>query len=245
MHTSARALFMILTKINRYEPDTIVANALAEVLGLSDDDDDLTLAVVKLRKLSLKVEQDIAKTDTADHDTRRAWQQFNQFRLLNTFGGVFNTIKTAKGSYLKTDLLAGLSEIDLFLEEAGIFYFEDKTNLKKLENEVSNLMDGLNEYELPNELKSFIYKRLKQIYSAISNYKFFGIEGLEDSVKELIGTIAMAPAPEDNQGAFKKLSKKISDIAKFTKDIRVIADNSGEAAELTTDTVDVIEKIVG
>lgn len=190
MYNSAQALQELLTSINvpANKPKKFYV-ALVETLGLDEPEGSgFSVAIQRLRKLVMQVERDIDAVSMSDANKNLLRKHFVPFRPLIHNQQIMNTVDALKGGILAPANLVNLTHISMALD-GKVETLDLKAELLNFIDETVALREQLNELDIPNSLKKAIDERLDQIHSAVTHFRYWGAEGLEDAVVSLTGEI--------------------------------------------------------
>ena len=157
------------------------------------------------------------------------------------------TLEEAKNNFLKPDNLNGLTLVHGALY-GNVCRFDLQLDLQEISDDISKLKDGIAELNIPSELKKILYKRVSQMQCAIDHYKVFGLDGLADSIEELVGSIVLyvdKELEESNNDWFFEVKKMCAYTFKSIEKARKAADNIKIIKESVPALTDAGRKILG
>jgi len=240
MYTSAQALNELLTALSRRLPGTDrVASVLAVLLELEGTDVEGE-AIIRLRRLVLKLQEDIRSVPTEESNRKLLEKSFSPFHGIISFSHLHFTLDDAKKNWLKGDNLVGLNYIHMVLD-AKMNYSEASVECAELLSSIDEIREQLAESEIGDEVRKIIDLRLSQVRSVLAHFKYFGVDELETHLSSLIGQIVLSSA-EIKKGENRDLLSKIIRILNSV--VSIILKTSTTATSLRI-TFEAGKKIIG
>ncbi|PGE86636.1 hypothetical protein COF01_15400 [Bacillus pseudomycoides] len=186
----------------------------AKVFEINPDDTSALLTSVNsLLSLFLTTQEYIKNNDKLNNDRNLKFLKRIERSLSSlNIDGTMSTFK----SYMNSETLTALSFISEHMSFVYDFH-ESVINAEEISNlvsEIDKLVENITLSDLPEDIKSLLFKNLHTIRSSLISYKISGIDGMKTALEQTIGSLFMnneviTPVAQDDnvKGIFNIIDK--------------------------------------
>ncbi|EEM02477.1 hypothetical protein [Bacillus pseudomycoides] len=186
----------------------------AKVFEINPDDTSALLTSVNsLLSLFLTTQEYIKNNDKLNNDRNLKFlKRIEQSLSSLNIDGTMSTFK----SYMNSETLTALSFISEHMSFVYDFH-ESVINAEEIGNlvsEIDKLVENITLSDLPEDIKSLLFKNLHTIRSSLISYKISGIDGMKTALEQTIGSLFMnneviTPVAQDDnvKGIFNIIDK--------------------------------------
>lgn len=246
---SAQILHELLFNISSVgDKASLFYKTLITELELPEDHkESLRSAVETLVSLIEETREDIQSTSMTDSNRGLLKIYMKPFSSLTIYSSIRQQVGSLCKTFLSTQSLQGLNIIGMALD-GKVEIVRPIENADAYLEEVDKLRDLFFELELPKELKLSIDKRLEQIRSSITHYKYWGAVGLEQALTALAGEIVFYHEQFQSPGTdkvTKKLGRFLGNMRAVIAKARGYEKDGGWLIEHAGEAVDMAKKMLG
>ena len=245
MTTSALALLETLSAVaERKNPKGRFRTALAECLGLEGEEGELQ-AVLYLYKLTARVRDDIEVAEINSDNKRKLKGYLTAFNGILSLSQMTQTIGKLKETLLKPDHLTQLTWIHMALD-GKVNRYDGNSEVKDLISSIDEIREAVADSSLPSDLKKALLRRLTELRSAVDHFRFYGIEGLEDTLSMLVGEVLTKYTQEqikENPQVFGGISKTVKSALRWIYLAKNAVRGSRELVEEVPKAFEAIENL--
>jgi hypothetical protein len=178
----AGRLYLLLQEL-RKQPGPPLQSAWANVLGIQDDTEQVLVLLVQVVNLVQETKNLILKQNV-DHSLYL--KPFIKIQQLLAVG--LGSSVSGGTQYLDDTTMLGLEHCaELLSRQANEPIFESEL-LTRLQSEVDALLERVMDTQFSEELKVLILDNLNFIRNSILNYRIRGTKGIEDAIKNAMGS---------------------------------------------------------
>ncbi|EDX70168.1 hypothetical protein BC059799_1144 [Bacillus cereus NVH0597-99] len=186
----------------------------ANVFGIDPDDRTALLASMNSTfQLFLTTKQSVLSHELLNNERNLKFLSNIENALSSmNFEGSMKKFET----HMNSETLTALSFISDHMNFIYKFHESklDSEEINKLINEIDNLVENITSSNLPEDVKTILFKNLDAIRHSLITYKFSGIEGMKDALGQTIGSMfvnneVITPVAQDEnvRGVFNIIDK--------------------------------------
>jgi len=214
----AGRLYQILSKAKNQRDNKKVREVWASVIGIEDNDIDITKGVVELYTLSQEVQRLIKLNEGLNHQLYlSSFSKIDKSFFPLNLESNWNSAK----QHLSDE---ALTRLQFCAEELSKFYTEESLSKKDLEDiiqKTEELFNSLYKSSLPDTLRMSLLEEVERIRNAINMYKIKGAKGLKEALQATIGSVVanhdeLKNNSDKNIEVLKRLGELIDKLDTFT-----------------------------
>lgn len=214
----AGRLYKILSEAKKRPENEKIRVVWGNILGIENDDVQITKAVVELYTLSNEIQSLIKMKEQLNHKL-----YLNSFETINRVFFPLNL--SAQWGSAKTHLTdEALTRLEFCSEELSTFYAEDtlsEEDLAEIIEKTESLFEAVSSSSLPDILRFSLLEEVERLRSAISMYRIKGAKGLKQALQGTIGAVVanqeeLKTVSSDNPDVLQRLGELIDKLDSFT-----------------------------
>jgi len=186
-------------------------------------------AILQVRRLARQVQTDIENLELDPDRKRILVKGFKPYEPLISMSYTSHSLESLLANVYSPESLNSLMTIDMVLD-GKITSPEHKEILAEIEVEISEIIEKVMKSDLPKDVMMKIYRRLEQVKSTVSHYRFWGKNGLKVASERLAGALLLnlqSCKSDDTKSIIDRIGSFIGSVRKITENVDKTVESAG------------------